>query len=126
MALNSRQKHVYKANMYVFGHRSTVNGKIVVTKNHNYPLCADCSKFRAWKLTASICTHNGVKLLCQDNRIKNHETRKSNGCGNQGRFFIQSKEKSYIDSYNKIEGKKSNPLALFFIAIIFMLGLMFF
>lgn len=126
MPLNSKQKHIYKANMYVFGHRDLVKGKIVVTKNHDYPLCSDCSKFQAWKMTASICTHNGIRTVCQGNRTSSHETRNSNGCGNEGKFFSQSKKQNYKDSYNAYQSKNLSPLTVFLLFVLFILSLIFY
>lgn len=122
MALNSKQKHIYMANLYVFGHREEVNGKLVVTKNHNYPLCVDCTHFQGWKMTNSICNEGGVRTSCQANRMLGSKSHASNGCGNEGKHFYPSKKENYAKSHERLNLSK---FSIFILSLIIFLGLMF-
>lgn len=121
MALNSKQKHIYMANLYVFGHREEVNGKLVVTKNHDYPLCADCTHFQGWKMTNSICNEGGVRTSCQANRMLGSKSQASNGCGNEGKLFHPS-GKNYASSHEAVNLSK---FSIFILGLLILLGLMF-
>lgn len=104
MHLNSRQRKIYYANLYVFGHREEVNGKIEVTKEHSYPLRSSCKFFLPYSMTKSICTYDERKTLCQANRTTPVRTQSTNGCGESGVFFEQELGPSYEKSYETKTG----------------------